>query len=109
MAPRIPRVFLLDQVDSWLDRCGVKYVFIESGDASILNKCEEIGINYSPEYKFWCELSWGSGVHEEDEFDFAFNGFGKSLGEAMLDCMNAFVESQSEQVLRAKEKYGWRI
>lgn len=102
----VRHVLVLDQLDSFLERCGVKYIFIESGMASTEAKCEEIGIDKSNAKKYWCELSWGSG--EKDEFDFAFADFGDTLGQAVLACLNAFIESKSAEVLRAKEKYHWR-
>lgn len=100
---------LFGQLDSFLERCGVKYIFIESGFAATKNKCDEAGIDTSNAKMYWCELSWGSGVNEEDEFDFAFNDFGDTLGQAIQACLDAFIENKGEEVLRAKNKFGWRM
>lgn len=66
---------------------GIKYFFVESGEYAIENKCEEIGIEYNPAYKYWCELSWGSGW---DKYDFAYNDFGETLSQAISNCLNSF-------------------
>lgn len=80
-------------IDVTIKKYGIKYMFVESGEHSIRRKCEEIGLTDSeidPDWHYWCELSWGSGCNEEDQFDFAFNEFGKTFGQAFGACINAF-------------------
>lgn len=83
-------------VDEVLKTFGVKYVFIESGHHSIIERIEAVGFESDEEAsllanppKFWCELSWGSA--DEDRFDAATNAFGETLGEAMKGCLDLFV------------------
>ncbi len=64
----------LYNLDTMLEKYGIKYIFVESGETSIRSKCQEIGIDYQPKFKYWVELSWGSG--HEDKYDFAYNDFG---------------------------------
>lgn len=79
-------------IDQTLDSFGVKYIFIESGPAAIKSKWEEFSIDASEAgrylERYWVELSWGSG--DKDQFDFAFNSFGNSVGEAVHNCLNMF-------------------
>lgn len=97
----------LNAIDAMLKEFGVKYVFVESGDLAIKEKCEEQGldVNDYPGCLYWCELSWGAG--EDDKYDFAYNAFGKTLGEAMDSCLEGFraavIFQKEEQVAAAKE------
>ncbi len=80
----------LKNLDIIIKQYGIKYVFVESGRLSIEQKCNELDINPNdyPTAMFWCELSWGSGG--DDGYDFAYNSFGDTLGEAIENCLNDF-------------------
>jgi hypothetical protein len=92
----------LSNLDTIIKEYGIKYVFVESGRFSIEQKCNELDIspNDYPTAMFWCELSWGSGG--DDGYDFAYNSFGDTLGEAIENCLNDF---QDDQVNAAKGRY----
>lgn len=96
----------LNALDAMLKEFGVKYIFTESGEHAIKEKCEEHGLDVN-DYQgclYWCELSWG---HGDDKYDFAYNAFGKTLGEAMDSCLCTFwadvITGKEEQVAAAKE------
>lgn len=97
----------LDTLDAILSEFGIKYVFVESGDLAIADKRDEAGLDsdYCPKAKYWCELSWGAG--EDDKYDFAYNDFGETLGEAIGFCLNAFQsdvrDGKKQQVDAAKD------
>lgn len=74
-------------LDTIINSYGIKYFFVESGEYVIENKCDEVGIEYNPAYKYWCELSCGS---DGDKYDFAYNNFGETLEQAISNCLNAF-------------------
>jgi hypothetical protein len=82
-------------LDKIIKDYGIKYIFIESGDAAIRSKLKEIGdktltgLILKNKENYWCELSWGSG-DDDDMFDFAVNAFGTSLGQAIQFCLNDF-------------------
>ena len=91
----------LHTVDSLLAEYGVKYFWVESGRTAVLNKLDEMGLldengnpteypEFNPEWFYWVELSWGSCG---DEYDFAFNDFGKTFSEAFDKCIKAFEAS----------------
>ena len=90
-------------LDHLIAHYGIKYIFVESGMASTEAKCEEHGLDKSEAKLFWCEVSWGSG---DDEFDFAYNCFADTLGEAIGECINMFQtdvrDGESEKVRAAK-------
>lgn len=104
----MPRLMIQSELDQIMETYGVKYVFIESGELHIKDRCEECDMPYDPAYKFWCELSWGSAV-EDDEFDFAYGNFGTTVTEAMNNCLMMFckeVKSDefSDQAVIARRK-----
>lgn len=93
-------------IDQIMKELGVKYIFVESGEAAIRTKCEEQDIPFETVFNendktfFWVELSWGSC---DDEFDFAFNNFGTSFDQAFKRCTEAFFhENEWEDVVRFK-------
>lgn len=96
----------LDNLDTILANYGIKYIFVESGSLAIKDKCEEIGIDPSEctNANYWCELSWGS--DDEDKYDFAYNEFGKTLGEAIVQCLIAFNEHVRQGGENNKQQVG---
>lgn len=93
-------------LDDLIKRYGIKYIFVESGMASTISKCEEHGLDVGEAKFFWCELSWGSG---DDEFDFAYSCFADTLGEAIGECINMFqtdVRDGESEMVRAAKLYG---
>lgn len=89
-------------LDSLLDKYGIKYIFVETGDYAIKDKIDEVGMpvdKINPNWKFWIELSWGS---VDDEFDFAYNSFGTTFSEAFMGCIELFRKWASVHGTQAK-------
>lgn len=94
-------------LDELLQRYGVKYIFLESGEAAVELKIQEVGMSPIDEANLrathprnWCELSWGSG-HYNDSFEAAVNDFGKTPGEAIENCLKVF----QKMVRDGEERY----
>jgi hypothetical protein len=79
-------------IDATIKKYGIKHMFVESGKAAIFLKSEEISLlnhEIQKDWYYWCELSWTDG----EEFDFAFNAFGKTFGSAFSSCIKSFQDA----------------
>jgi len=85
-------------IDEYLDTYGVKYFFVDTGMISLLHHADDADMLLPEGTRYWCELSWNT----ENEYDFAFNDFGKTLEEAIGHCINSFMTSRLPQVMKCR-------
>lgn len=73
-------------LDDTLNRLGVKYIYLTSD----YEFKEQIDRDHEAPYKkYFCELSWGTGIEPADfPIDFATNASGDTPGEAIQNCIN---------------------
>mgnify|MGYP007020381988 CR=1 FL=1 len=92
---------ILSNLDAIIAKYRIKYVFVESGKASLDSFYGELGwldeegnpneeglIEIDPDWHYAVELSWGSGL--EDEYDFTFLSFGKTLSGAFESALGTY-------------------
>lgn len=96
----------LGNLDSLIKEYGVKYIFVVSGKEGIEEKLKEEGPEEYTDACFWVELSWGG---PGDYYDFAYNNFGSTLGEAIGNCLDMFQEdvwNKMHPQIEAADEFG---